>query len=254
MQFERLVDEPEGPAVGAGVPVSDEYELPRPSNVNSNDSTEAGGIVTRKLSNGASTAIDFESNKPRERRSSALELGGLESKKVPLIDADEHKEAIDAGAVIINVGDEPQQLDSPGVVKKQEEEKNKGCFAKCKAWAKSLKRSIGIIMIALRNPELPCLVKCIAWFTVIYALSPIDLIPDCIPILGYLDDLIIVPIGIWLTIKLIPKEIWDAAEEEYNRTEHTKPAKDWRGGVIVVVIWIALGVWIGRMIYNKIYE
>jgi uncharacterized membrane protein YkvA (DUF1232 family) len=228
MQFERLHDEPILAQQEGSLPVLADKETVVHNNVDNN----------RKLS-----SIDLEGGN-KERRSS-LELGGMEGKDTPLID----REDKEAEVAIVVVDGKVED----GVKKEGEKEEPKTCMQKCKAWAKKLKRSIGIIMIALKNPDLPLLVKCIAWFTVIYALSPIDLIPDCIPILGYLDDLIIVPIGIWLTIKLIPKEIWDQAEDEYNRSERTKPKKDWRGAVIVVGIWLAFAAWIGKLIYERVH-
>jgi uncharacterized membrane protein YkvA (DUF1232 family) len=77
-------------------------------------------------------------------------------------------------------------------------------FESLKMWAKRLKRDVVTLMFASRDPETPVLPKLLALATVAYALSPIDLIPDFIPVIGYLDDLIIVPLGIWLCLRLIP--------------------------------------------------
>ena len=127
--------------------------------------------------------------------------------------------------------------------------KKKTCVSKLKLWAKNLKRSIGILMFALKHPECPILAKIIGWFTVIYALSPIDLIPDCIPVLGYLDDLIIVPIGIYLTCKLIPKKVWEEAERKFKEEERSKPPKDWRGAAMVILIWLLIGYWFIKALF-----
>src|SRR5204862_1163055 len=74
-------------------------------------------------------------------------------------------------------------------------------------WARLVKRDIHAIYLASRDPRVPWHAKALAIAVAGYALSPIDLIPDFIPVLGYLDDLIIVPLGIWLVIWLIPEEI-----------------------------------------------
>src|SRR3569832_1439609 len=73
-----------------------------------------------------------------------------------------------------------------------------------KAWAKALKRDVVALWLAARDPRVPWYAKVAAGAVAAYALSPIDLIPDFIPILGYLDDLLIVPAGIWLAVRLIP--------------------------------------------------
>src|SRR3984893_15631926 len=75
-----------------------------------------------------------------------------------------------------------------------------------KAWARNLKRDSHAIYLASRDPRVPWYAKTLAIAVAAYALSPIDLIPDFIPVVGYLDDLIIVPLGIWLVVSLIPDE------------------------------------------------
>lgn len=73
-----------------------------------------------------------------------------------------------------------------------------------KTWARALKRDVKALWIAARDPRVPWHAKAVAGAVTAYAISPIDLIPDFIPILGQLDDLIIVPAGLWLAIRLIP--------------------------------------------------
>jgi uncharacterized membrane protein YkvA (DUF1232 family) len=80
-------------------------------------------------------------------------------------------------------------------------------FHKVKAWARRLKRDVHAIYLAARSPRVPWHAKIIAIAVAGYALSPVDLIPDFIPVLGYVDDLIIVPLGIWLVLSLIPEEV-----------------------------------------------
>jgi len=107
-----------------------------------------------------------------------------------------------------------------------------------KNWARRLKRDVIALWLAARDPRTPLGAKLVAGAVAAYALSPIDLIPDFIPVLGYLDDLIIVPAGIWLALKLIPAELMDElrAEAEQRATRPTS-----RGAMIVIVfVWIAL--------------
>lgn len=88
-----------------------------------------------------------------------------------------------------------------------------------KQWAKRAKRLVRALGLAARDPRTPLLAKIVAVGVVGYALSPIDLIPDFIPVLGQLDDLILVPLGIWLAVSLVPDALWDefsaqAAQDE----------------------------------------
>src|SRR5688572_30755127 len=80
-------------------------------------------------------------------------------------------------------------------------------FEGLKQWARALTRDVHAVYLAARDPRVPWHEKAVALFVAAYALSPIDLIPDAIPIIGYVDDLIIVPLGIWLAVKLIPPAI-----------------------------------------------
>jgi uncharacterized membrane protein YkvA (DUF1232 family) len=82
-------------------------------------------------------------------------------------------------------------------------------LAGLKIWARTLKRDAKAIYLARRDPRVPWYAKAVAVAAAGYALSPIDLIPDFIPVLGYLDDLIIVPLGIWLAVCLIPADVMD---------------------------------------------
>jgi len=75
---------------------------------------------------------------------------------------------------------------------------------------------------------------------VAYAFSPIDLIPDFIPLLGYLDDLILVPLGIWLALKMIPPEVMDEARENANQALGPGRHVNWFAAAVIIVIWILL--------------
>lgn len=89
----------------------------------------------------------------------------------------------------------------------------KRLFAKIKQWAKTLKRQTLALYLAARHPGTPWYAKAMGGLVAAYALSPIDLIPDFIPILGYLDDMILLPLGIWLTMRMVPKDIWAECRE-----------------------------------------
>ncbi|MCX7303787.1 MAG: YkvA family protein [Hyphomicrobiales bacterium] len=80
-------------------------------------------------------------------------------------------------------------------------------LARVKGWARSIKRDARALLLAARDARTPWHVKVAASLVAAYALSPIDLIPDFVPVLGYLDDLIIVPLGIWIVVRLMPNEL-----------------------------------------------
>ncbi|MDK1489839.1 YkvA family protein [Sinorhizobium sp. 7-81] len=109
-----------------------------------------------------------------------------------------------------------------------------------KKWAKGIKRDVVVLWLAARDRRVPWYAKLAAGAVATYALSPIDLIPDFIPVFGYLDDLVIVPLGIIAVIKLIPADVLAQLRiEATKRTEH--PVS--RGGMIAIIaIWVLLAV------------
>jgi uncharacterized membrane protein YkvA (DUF1232 family) len=115
---------------------------------------------------------------------------------------------------------------------------------KLKRWAHRLKRDAHAVYLVARDPRTPWYVKALAMFVAGYALSPIDLIPDFIPVLGYLDDLIIVPLGLVLVIRLVPSEIMAEHRATADRAAD-KPIS--RTAVVVIcALWavaIALMIW-----------
>ncbi len=103
------------------------------------------------------------------------------------------------------------------------------------AWARSVKRDVVALWLAARDPRVPWYAKAVAAAVAAYALSPIDLIPDFIPVVGYLDDLIIVPLGILLAVRLIPADLMgELRSEAIARSRPTSRA----GLVIVVALWL----------------
>ena len=106
-----------------------------------------------------------------------------------------------------------------------------------KRWASALMRDVVAIWIAARDPRVPLLAKAVALFIAAYALSPIDLIPDFIPVLGYLDDLLIVPLGIMLVVRLIPATLM--AEFRQAASARQQRPKSVAGAIIVIALWLA---------------
>jgi uncharacterized membrane protein YkvA (DUF1232 family) len=115
-----------------------------------------------------------------------------------------------------------------------------------KAWARRLIRDVHAVYLAARDPRVPWYARLLAIAVAGYALSPIDLIPDFIPVIGYADDLIIVPLGIWLVVTLIPKDVM--AECRARATEAGQRPRSKIAAIVIVAIWILAAAvlgWIG---------
>lgn len=118
-------------------------------------------------------------------------------------------------------------------------------FQIIKCWAKQLKRDVLVLWFALKNPGTPFLAKAVAFVTVAYALSPIDLVPDFIPVLGYIDDIILIPILVWITLKLVPDDVMIHSRQqaqEWLTLNQSKP-KSYLGLFIILALWLLVS-WI----------
>lgn len=118
-------------------------------------------------------------------------------------------------------------------------------FERLKLWAKSLKRDVVALWIAARSPLTPISAKVVAGLVAAYALSPIDLIPDFIPILGYLDDVLIVPLGIALAVRMIPAALMAEfraqavlTDQPTNRYAAAFIVGLWLLGFVLLVFWL----------------
>ena len=106
--------------------------------------------------------------------------------------------------------------------------------------AKKLKADVPAVFLALKDKRTPVFAKIMAALTVAYALSPIDLIPDFIPVLGYLDDVVLLPAMVALVIKLIPDNVWsECREKSENMWVDGKP-KRWYYAIPVVLVWVVI--------------
>ena len=119
---------------------------------------------------------------------------------------------------------------------------NTSLIARLKTWARGIKRDVVTVYFAARDPQAPTGARLLAAVVAAYALSPIDLIPDFIPVLGYLDDLLIVPLGLLLVMRLMPDEVIANARVKAD-TLLAKPRSLWAAACFVV-IWIALGFYL----------
>ena len=114
---------------------------------------------------------------------------------------------------------------------------NRSVLKRAKQWARAIKQDAVAVWIAARDPRVPWHAKLLAGAVAAYALSPIDLIPDFIPVLGYLDDVIIVPAGILLTVRLIPGELMEEFRAEAARREGRPTSR--AGAAGIAGVWIA---------------
>jgi len=106
--------------------------------------------------------------------------------------------------------------------------------------AQQLKSELYALYLAYKDPRLPWYARVIAALVIGYAFSPIDLIPDPIPILGYLDDIILVPLGIWLAIKLIPTDVMNESRIQAKKELAISKPVNQVAAVVIVIIWLVL--------------
>lgn len=115
-----------------------------------------------------------------------------------------------------------------------------------RGWARRIKRDGVTLWFACRHARTPLAAKALGLFVVAYALSPVDLIPDFIPVLGYLDDVILLPSLIWLTIRLLPQDVLDDCRTQAVAwiERQGRPRTKW-GILFVVTVWflVAYGLW-----------
>jgi uncharacterized membrane protein YkvA (DUF1232 family) len=123
-------------------------------------------------------------------------------------------------------------------------------IVKWKKRAQQLKIEVYALYLAYRDPRTPWYARMLTALVVAYAFSPIDLIPDPIPVLGYLDDLVLIPLGVYLALKLIPKEVMvDSRARAIEVMAEGKPVNK-VAALVIVLIWIGVVVFMGLMVYR----
>ncbi|MBY0096125.1 YkvA family protein [Mesobacillus maritimus] len=125
---------------------------------------------------------------------------------------------------------------------------------KIKAWAKNLKRQTFVLYLAYKDNRVPWYAKLFIIGVVSYAFSPIDLIPDFIPILGFLDEVIILPLGIMFALKMIPQEVIANCETEANRMMENEKPRNWLVGILIILLWSLLILWMAKEGYHLLNE
>ena len=125
-------------------------------------------------------------------------------------------------------------------------------LARIKSWAGRLKRDAHAIYFAARDPRVPWYAKALALAVAGYALSPIDLIPDFIPVIGYLDELILLPLGIWLVVSLIPRDIMAECRARADAAGQRPISR--AGMIAIILLWIAGALtlaWVGHAWWSR---
>ncbi|EED66348.1 YkvA family protein [Comamonas testosteroni] len=113
-----------------------------------------------------------------------------------------------------------------------------------KAWAKRIKRDGVTLWFAGKHPATPWFAKALGLFVVAYALSPIDLIPDFIPVLGFVDDALLLPGLIWLTVKLLPASVLTECRVQADAwmAENGARPRSRSGAIMIIVLWVSIGI------------
>lgn len=113
-------------------------------------------------------------------------------------------------------------------------------FDQWRGWARRVKREIYALALAYRDPRVPWHARMVAAGVVAYAFSPLDLIPDPIPVLGYLDDLLLLPLGVLLAIRLIPPAILDEKRDQAEALLARGRPTNWTAAAVIIAIWLLL--------------
>lgn len=117
-------------------------------------------------------------------------------------------------------------------------------WAKLRRRAKQLKSQIFVLFYAYRDRETPWYAKLVSLCVVAYAFSPIDLIPDFVPVLGHVDDLILIPLGIRLALRLIPHPVLERAKVKAEQRASGGKPKNWIVGTLVIALWAVAVLWV----------
>jgi len=123
---------------------------------------------------------------------------------------------------------------------------------KMRTWARALKAEIAVLAAAVRDARTPWYAKVLGVIIVAYALSPIDLIPDFIPVLGYLDDLLLLPLGIWLVRRIIPADVM--AEHRASVAAGTRLPPNRMAAAAIVALWVISLTFAAWWVWNRVHH
>lgn len=127
-----------------------------------------------------------------------------------------------------------------------------GTWSRLRQKAKELKRETYVLYFAYKHPDIPWHAKLVAICVVAYAFSPIDLIPDFIPILGYLDDVILVPLGVALALRLIPAHVRSESRKQAEDLMRQGKPVNWFVGTFIIALWASVAIWFSWWLYRMV--
>lgn len=133
-----------------------------------------------------------------------------------------------------------------------EETVSRSFITRWRRWAHGLKVQVYTLYYAYRNPRTPWYAKAWAAVVVGYALSPIDLIPDFIPVIGYLDDLILIPLGVALAFRLVPKPVLIESKRLAEQDLGSRRKRNWAAAAIIVLVWIAILAVVAYLVFRTL--
>ena len=125
-------------------------------------------------------------------------------------------------------------------------------LARLKFWARVVKRDVFALYLGLRDPRVPWAAKALAGLVVAYAVSPIDLIPDFVPVLGYLDDVILLPLGILLVVALIPRPVMDDLRRQAAARLDAKLPRSTTAAVVIVALWCLIAAAVAVAVFDAL--
>ena len=130
-------------------------------------------------------------------------------------------------------------------------EESKG-IERWKQQSRKLKREVYALYFAYKDPRVSWYAKLFVAVIVAYAFSPIDLIPDFLPVIGYLDDLVLIPLGITIALKMIPEPV--IAEARMQAEKMSSKPKNWAAAIVIIAIWLMLATWATWITYRRWFK
>jgi uncharacterized membrane protein YkvA (DUF1232 family) len=127
-----------------------------------------------------------------------------------------------------------------------------GILRRLKHRTRGLRREVFALYLAIRHPATPWYAKAIAVAVVVYAVSPLDLIPDPIPVLGYLDDLVIIPLGVLAVRRMIPNGVLAECRQKATEYVHVGNGWKWAGGIMIGSLWLLCVAWLASCGWRRL--
>jgi uncharacterized membrane protein YkvA (DUF1232 family) len=125
-------------------------------------------------------------------------------------------------------------------------------LARWKEAARRIKQDVYALYLAYRDPRVPWYAKVLVACVVAYAFSPIDLIPDPIPVIGYLDDLVLLPLGIYLAVKMIPPPVMEKYRLKAQQEAEREQPNNWIAAAVILLLWVGIAAALFLYLWNRL--